>query len=604
MKAGLERWKHLRRWANRAFRRHRDRLLEWRQRWRASEETFHLVLAAAVGIIAGLTNFAFYLGTESIKLIALHQPGDVVEIAEVMHPWLRVLVPSLGGLAAGFVLQYGLRAIPRQATTNMLEVVVAGDGRLPLRTNLIKVLSSLLSIASGASIGREGSIAQLSATLASRGGQAFKWPPYRLRLLVACGAAAGIAAAYNAPIAGAVFAAQIVLGNFSMHLFGPLVCASVVAAMVSRTFFGLAPWYQVPGVEFTHVLQLPWFLVLGCLAGVAGAAFLRLIELCERGFRKTRLPVYARLALAGLVVGTVAIWFPEVWGNGYRATSRILEGEVYTMMFVVGLFAAKLICTVITVGAGTVGGVFTPTLFVGAALGTVFGHLLQAIGWIDPELPVAVFGLVGMGSVLAATTHSPLLAMIIVFEISGNYTLMPPLMLACAFGTVVGQRLHHASVYTEPLRQKGILPEETSRIGGTLEKTVGDLLQEPVTPLAETASLREIADRFLRTPVNFLPVTNKDGRLLGIIALQDLKEYLNAAQADALRIFIASDLMRPPPRCLMPGQRLRDVLPALLGSDARRIPVVNNLTEFKLIGALHRNEALAIVSEAISARRS
>ncbi|MCP5523031.1 MAG: ClcB-like voltage-gated chloride channel protein [Verrucomicrobiales bacterium] len=605
MNAGLERWKHLRRWARRLFQRHRDQLLELRQRWRPREETFHLVLAAAIGIIAGLTNYAFHLGTESAKRVLLHRPGDLVEIAEGLHPWMRILVPTLGGLAAGFVLQYGLRAIRRQTTTNLLEVVVAGDGRIPFRTSLIKVLSSLLSIASGASIGREGSVVQLSSMLASQGGQAFRWPPYRLRLMVACGAAAGIAAAYNAPVAGAVFAAQIVLGNFSMHLFGPLVCASVVAAMVSRTFFGLEPLYQVPEFDFQRVMQLPWFLVLGALAGAVGAAFLKLLDWSERAFKRVVPPVYARLALAGAVVGTTAIWFPEVWGNGYAATSRILGAhEGYTLWFLMGLFVAKLGCTVITVGAGTVGGVFTPTLFVGAALGSVFANVLRALGWIDPEVPVAVFALVGMGSVLAATTHSPLLAMIIVFEISVNYSLMPPLMLACAVGTVVGQRLHQASVYTEPLRLKGILPEETSRLGGALEKTVADLLQEPVPPLRETAPLREVSDRFLRTPVNFLPVVNEGGRLLGVIALQDLKEYLNAAQADALRIFIASDLMRPAPRCLTPSQRLRDVLPALLGSEARRIPVVNNLTEFKLIGVLHRNEALAMLSEAISARRS
>jgi CIC family chloride channel protein len=563
------------------------------------------LLATVVGIVAGLTNVLFYLTTETLKLITLHHPGDVVEAAERMPPGMRVVVPLLGGLAAGLVLQYGLRVVRRQGTTNMLEVVVAGDGRLPLRATLVKVLSSLLSIATGASIGREGSIVHLSAMWASKGGQAFRWPPYRLRLLVACGAAAGMSAAYNAPLAGAVFAAQIVLGNFAMHLFAPLVCASVVATMVSRTFFGLEPLYQVPVVEFTRITQLPWFLVLGALAGVAGAVFLKLMDLCEKGFQRTRLPVYWRLALAGLVAGLVAIWFPEVWGNGYAAISRLLaHPENYSVPLVLGLFLAKLTCTIISVGAGTVGGVFTPTLFVGASLGSVFGLLLQRLGWVGPEVPIAVFGLVGMGSVLAATTHSPLLAMLMVFEISTNYSLVPPLMLACAVGTLVGRRLHESSVYTEPLRRKGILPEETTRLGGALEQTVADLMRDPVPPVRETATLHEIADRFLHTPGNFIPVVDDTERLIGVVALQDLKEYLNASQGDELRIFIALDLMRPPPRCLTPSQRLADVLPHLLTTEMRRVPVVNNLTEYRLIGSLHRNEVLAMISEAIAVRRA
>lgn len=594
-----------RRWVRRVYRRNRDRLLEWRQKWRPSEDTFHLVLASLVGIMAGLTNVLFYLGTEAIKLIMLHHPGDVVEIAEALPPWMRLLAPTLGGVAAGLALHYSRRFEGRGKSSNILEVVVAGDGRLPFRANLLKTLSSMLSIASGASIGREGSVAHLSATLASSSGQRFRWPPYRLRLLVACGAGAGIAAAYNAPIGGAVFAAQIILGSFAMHLFAPLICASVVAAMVSRTFFGLEPWYQVPVFEFTRVMQLPWFFVLGVLTGVAGAAFLRAMEGCEKLFGRTRLPVYLRLAVAGLVVGAVALRYPEVWGNGYRATSRILSGhEGYTLMFVAGLFVAKLGCTVVTVGAGAVGGVFTPTLFVGAALGSVFAQVLQALGWVDPHLPVAVFGLAGMAGALAATTHSPLLAMIMVFEISANYSLVPPLMLCCAVSTLVGRKLHATSVYTEPLRRRGLLTEETTRLGEALEQRVGDLMQEPIKPIREHATLREISDRFLRTQANFLPVVDRNGRLLGVVALQDLKEYLNAAQSDALRVFIAADLMRPPPPCLTPGQKLRDALPVLLASKMRRIPVVNNLTEYRLIGALNRNEALGLLSELISARRT
>ncbi len=221
------------------LRRHWQRLLRIREKVRFSEEAFHLVLAGIVGVLGGLVNLFFYYATESVKFIVLRRPGDIVEVAEMMNQWGRIMAPTLGGLCAGLILYWGLRLVGQQGSSNLLEAVVAGDGRLPLRTAIIKFMSSLITIATGGSIGREGGIVDLSATLASKWGQVSRWPPYRLRLLVGCGAASGIAAAYNAPIAGSVFAAMIVLGNFSMHCFAPLVFSAVVATMVSSDLFGI-----------------------------------------------------------------------------------------------------------------------------------------------------------------------------------------------------------------------------------------------------------------------------------------------------------------------------------------------------------------------------
>ncbi len=576
--------------------------LALRQRLRLSEETLHLSLAALVGVGGGIANFLFYLAIEWVKELALRQPGDPVEIAEVLPWWARLAAPALGGLAAGLVLHWGLRRGRRGDAPNLIEVVVAGDGRLPFRTTLIKVLSSLLSISTGASIGREGSVVSLSAMLASKGGALVNWPPYRLRLLLACGAAAGLAAAYNAPVAGAVFAAQIVLGNFSMNLFAPLVCASVVAAVVSRSFFGIEPWYRVPGFDFTKLSQLPWFLVLGVFAGALGAGFLRLLQTSEAVFRRFKMPVYTRVAVAGVLVGGLAVFVPEVWGNGYVVASRILtEQGAYSLTFLCALLVAKLLATSITVGAGTVGGVFTPTLFLGAALGSIFGHLLHAAELVPEPLPTGAFALVGMGAMLAATTHSPLLAFIAVFEISLNYSLVPPLMLACAVGTLVGRRFHPASVYTEPLRAKGLLGEtDTERLGASVHQKVGDLMQAPVPPVRDNAALREIADRFLVSSNNNLPVVNSDGRLVGLVALQDLKAHLSS-DAEVPGV-IALDVMRPPPGCLTPSLTIQEALPILLASEMRFVPVVNNPIDFKLIGAVVRSEALGLISEAIATR--
>jgi CIC family chloride channel protein len=586
------------------FQRHWQRALRIREKIRFSEETFHLVLAGGVGVIGGLVNLFFYYSNELVRHIFLRRPGDLVEVAERMSDWQRVLTPTLGGLCAGAVLYWGLRLVGPQASTNLLEVVVAGDGRLPLRSAIVKFISSLLTIGSGGSIGREGGIVQLAATVASKWGQWAKWHPYRLRLLVGCGAASGISAAYNAPISGAVFAALIVLGNFSMNLFAPLVFASVVATMVSRSFFGIEPWYTVPAFEFTSLTQLPWFLLLGLLVGVLGAVFLRLLNVAEALFKRLQVPIYVRLAIGGLVVGIIALQFPGVWGNGYTVTNSILHGDypqaLRGLWFLIGLFLAKLIATLATVGSGAVGGVFTPTLFLGAGLGAIFGMSLQQLG-VGEGLPLAPFVVVGMGGMLSATTRSPLLAMIMIFEISLDYSLMPPLMLACVVAILVARRLHPESIYTEPLRRKGLtVPQETTTSEAATERKVADLMRAPVPPIRETASLSEIAERFLRSANNFLPVVDARNQLLGVVALQDLKEYLGGG--DEVLGVIAYDLMRPPPPCVTPNQRLLDVLPVVLTSEQRNVPVVNTLKENRLVGALARAEVLGILSEAIAAR--
>jgi CIC family chloride channel protein len=591
--------------ATRAYiRSHWRKLLQIRERIRVSEEAVHLLIAGGVGVCGGFINILFYQAIAAIQFALTGERGrNIVEVAISLvhaHQWAWVVaIPAIGGLLSGLVLYWGTRLAGKQGTSNLLEVVVAGDGRLPFRTGIVRTLSSMLSIGSGSSIGREGAIVQLSATVASKAGQKAGWQPYRLRLLVACGAASGMAAAYNAPIAGAVFAAQIVLGNFSMNLFAPLLFSSVIATMVSRSFFGLKPWYVVPQFEFNSIAQLPWFILLGILAGILGAVFLKLLRYSKAIFKPVPRP-YLQMAAGGLIVGLIALQFPEVWGNGYVVNNRILQQE-YGLPEVVGIFFAKLLATVISVGSGAVGGVFTPTLFLGAGLGSMLGSTLQEWHLAPAHLTPGIFALVGMGCVLSATTRSPLLAIIMILEISLNYSLMPALMLGCAVSTLVSRRFHPNSIYTEPLRLRS-LEVESYRLGEATQQTVGDLMRAPVEPIRETTHLPQIAERFLTGTNNFLPVVDSTRRLIGIVALQDLKEHLNAGSE--LSAVIAYDIMRPAPRCVTPGQKLIDALPVLLSSEQRNIPVVNTFEENRLIGSLPRTESLSLLSEAISATTS
>ena len=558
-----------------------------------------------------------------IQWIVFQKSGDSAVLAQDLGEFLRILVPTLGGILAGMVLLLKSHLSGIQKPTNVLEVVAVGDGRIGMRSTLVSAWSSLLSIGTGASIGREGAITQLTATFASKWGQFHQWQPYRLRLMVACGAAAGLAAAYNAPIAGALFAALVLVGNFSMNLFAPLVMASVMATMVSRFWFGIEPWYELPeSIDYgqaARLSQMGWFLVLGIISGAGGAFFLKSIQNAQSATGKYAWPSWAKLGLAGLAVGLIALVFPGVWGNGYEITNQILhvessetgfteliQGSVLSdlqawqipLVVLAGLLVAKFVATVCTVGAGTVGGVFTPTLFLGAGLGAAFGQALGLFDFAD-NTPTVAFALVGMGSVLAATTRSPLLAMILIFEISLKYELMPPLMIGCVVATLVSQKLHKASVYSAPLHRRGLLvDQESRRMGSATDRCIGDVMVGPTSPIKETSSLPEISEIFLHSPRNYLPVLSIDKRLVGVISLQDLKAHLNAG--DELRAVIALDLMRPPETFMTPNRRLMEALPEIMGSEMEMIPVVNSNREMRLVGSVSRSETLGLMSEVIA----
>ena len=592
-------------------------------RMMANEEVFHLVLAAIIGVIGGFVNRAFLELVALIQWIVFQKSGDSAVLAQDLGAFFRILVPTLGGILAGMVLLLRSHLSGIQKPTNVLEVIAVGDGRIGMRSTLVNAWSSLLSIGTGASIGREGAITQLTATFASKWGQFHQWQPYRLRLMVACGAAAGLAAAYNAPIAGALFAALVLVGNFSMNLFAPLVMASVVATMVSRFWFGIEPWYELPeSIDYgqaARLSQMGWFLVLGIISGAGGAFFLKSIQNAQSATGKYAWPSWAKLGLAGLAVGLIALVFPGVWGNGYEITNQILHGESsetgfteliqgsvlsdlqawqIPLVVLAGLLVAKFVATVCTVGAGTVGGVFTPTLFLGAGLGAAFGQALDLFDFAD-KTPTVAFALVGMGSVLAATTRSPLLAMILIFEISLKYELMPPLMIGCVVATLVSQKLHKASVYSAPLHRRGlVVDQESRRMGSATDRCIGDVMVGPTSPIKETAAMPEISEIFLRSPRNYLPVLSVDKRLVGVISLQDLKAHLNAG--DELRAVIALDLMRPPETFLTPNRRLMEALPEIMGSEMEMIPVVNSNREMRLVGSVSRSETLGLMSEVIA----
>lgn len=408
-----------------------------------------LVIAATVGVLGALAVEGFRAALFSLEsLLVGARGGQLVAAARHLVPEHRLLAPAFGALAGGLLLWLTRRAASEGAQSvrrhgDYIEAVAIGDGRLDVRDGLLKAAASLLVVSTGGAVGREGAMVLLAALLASVLG---RWlgRVVDLRLLVSCGAAAGLAAAYHAPLAGAVFVAEILLGSLALARLGPVVVAAVMAHATATVLGSSSTLFSVSPSPAPGSIQVLLALLLGLAGGVFGAGLLRWLQAARDFFVATRLSPPLAFMLGGLVVGALSLVRPEVWGNGYSSIQQQLDAAP-AWGLLAAVLALKLIAIAATTGSGAPGGVFTPTLFVGAALGGLAAAAATAAGL--PAAASPVYALVGMAVLLAATTHAPVMAALMVFEMSGQYALLPLLLPACVIATLVSRRLQPRSVY-------------------------------------------------------------------------------------------------------------------------------------------------------------
>lgn len=411
-----------------------------------------LCAAALMGLLGALATVVFreMLAWTQILLGGEDTPHGMVSLARGLSPWQRFLMPAIGGAIAGAVLQMAARWLPKRGAADYMEAISIGRGVIGFRQTVARSLSSIFSIGSGASIGREGPMVQLAAMLSSLTGRYLVLPPRHLRLLVACGATAGITSAYNAPIAGALFISEIVYGAIASATLVPLVVSSVVANIVTRQILHYDAVFHMPPFTFVSGWEVINYLGLGVIAGLAAPQFLRFLDTARAAFGRVPAPLWARMALGGLIVGALSVVNPEVWGNGYSVVNSMLHTQ-WAWQAVAAILLLKTLATAASVGSGAVGGVFTPTLFVGAALGALYGTGLQALFPAGDLSAVSSYAVVGMGALLAATTYAPLMSILMIFEMTLSYEVMLPLMLACITGYVIAHRIRPDSVYSKSL---------------------------------------------------------------------------------------------------------------------------------------------------------
>jgi chloride channel protein, CIC family len=555
----------------------------WVQEWiRPTELQGTLIWAGVIGFAGAVCSIAYRIATSFLhKILTGSSAPGLVESFTELPPWGRLVVPAIGGLIAGTIIHFGSRFRGQITTTDYMEAVVLGDGRISARQSLVKSLSALFTNASGGSIGREGPLVQLAAMVASLAGRVQRWTTPRLRLLVACGAAAGIASAYNAPISGSVFVAEIVLGSMAMEIFGPLVFASVIATLTVRAFLGPGPLYQIPLFRLNRNWEIIPYLLLGLTSGLVAPWFIRLLRASENWAGKISAPVYLKMCVGGLIVGMLAVFYPQVCGNGYSVVNEILGGQwLWETLALILIF--KVLATAATFGSGAVGGVFTPTLFVGASLGFLFGTATQyATG--SALLNPSAFAIVGMGAFLAAATHAPIMAIVMIFELTLDYQIILPLMLACVVGYYTSIKIEKHSIYAEALKRKGA-GDYARQLA---ELHVRDLMKPNPLTVSPTTGFSEIAEKFIATRFNYLYVTDHGG-FLGAVSLHDIKSYLNTPEL--AKVVIAGDLLRDSFPLVRADASLIEALERFSHHDGERLPVVSH--ERHLVGSIAKTDVI------------
>jgi CIC family chloride channel protein len=542
--------------------------------------------AALVGLCGALSSVAFREGLRLLELLFTGQSSSLEKAAAAMSWWHRILLPLGGAILAGLVLRQAGRVLASPRAVDYMEAVRVGDGSISVRATLANSFSSLLTISSGGSIGREGPMVQLAAMLGSRLGRFARAPIPRLRLMVACGGAAGIAAAYNAPISGALFVSEIILGGTAMESFGPLVVASVVSAATVHRFLGFSPVYVVPKVQFASNWELVFYVVLGVLLGHLAPPFLASLDFAKSRFVKLRLPLEWQLGLGGLIVGVISVAVPDVWGNGFGAVNSILSMHLVGW-FLLAVLVAKLAATVATVGSGAVGGVFTPTLFLGCAIGALFGQVVHTLLPGVTSVPTA-YALVGMGGFLSATTHAPLTSILMLFEMTQDYDMVLPLMLACVTAHYTakvyrrGESIYHAAL-------KG----RTSGDGWQLN-TVAALIKPAAAVFARDMTLRDMFEKLPRRPLERAYVT--DGSEL--VGWLDLRELLAATRADKVdAAATVASVTRPEILTLTEDMSLGAALDVFLRARANVLPVTGGEWRNNLLGEISRQDVLLAMQD-------
>lgn len=550
-----------------------------------------VALALAVGAGAGLGAIVFrWLIRSFTRMFSGHGDYSVAgHAANAYVPWLGMwfvlVAPVLGGLVYGPLVDRFARETRGHGVPEVMLSVAQRGGRIAPRVAVIKSLASALCIGCGGSVGREGPIVQIGSALGSALGRWARVAEERLRVLVACGAAAGIAATFDAPLAGVFFAMELILREFTVESFGVVVLAAVTASVIGRAVLGDAAFLQLPAFHVHHPVEYLLYAGLGLSAGAVGVGFTRILylteDVCDWAWRG---PEWLRPGVGGLLLGGLLLGLPQMYGVGYPVLENAIGGR-YAIGFLLLLLAGKMVATSLTIGIGGSGGVFAPSLFMGAMFGTAFGLLVHHLA---PGLtgPVGAYGLVGMGAVFAGAARAPITAVIIMFELTGEYTIILPLMLAIASATLISRMVSGDTIYTLKLRRRGI-HLDAPPVNPLATTPVAEVMEPVPEPLPDSTPLNRAARLLALSEHGVLPVTDATGAYRGTITARAAAQALTDDGQTQQTVGDLTELPVP----VTAGQPIADALQILVSGHGTGLPVLDE-TKTALVGWITHQRAL------------
>ncbi|MBM9615847.1 chloride channel protein [Desulfobulbus rhabdoformis] len=552
-----------------------------------------IMIAAFIGVMSGVAIIVFRESVEFVDEIALGWGYELLGIDK--GGWRRLLLPILPMLGASLLIPLSL-SFPGEVNgygfTNFLRKVNLENGVIRARSLFIKIVATALTIGSGNSAGVEGPIAQIGGAVGSQVGQRFRVSGKRMKVYIAAGCAGGIAGIFNAPLAGMFFAAEIVLlGTYEISSFSALVISSALSTVISRAYYGEIPAFPIPAYSIVNpFVELPLYTLMAVIVGVTAVMHIHFFYGIRDLFRKVPVHPQIKPIFGALLVGSIAIFFPQIMGNGYEYIEVSLTGDAIVWQMMVLVFL-KSLATSITLGSGGAGGVFAPALFIGAVLGGAYGGIVH---YLFPAYTASAgaYATVGIGAFLAATTHAPLTAIFLLFEMTGNYMIIIPVMLTAIVGTVTSSWLYHDSMDTVDFTREGIDIHEGREVAIMKSIRVGKAITEDVDFISETANINHLLQlfRFARNSFYF-PVINAKGLMVGVVSMQDVKTILHSEEERVCHLVGAictrDVIMLTPDTNCYEAMKLFDVK----GID--EIPVVESQEEPWVLGMLKRQDVVA-----------
>jgi CIC family chloride channel protein len=576
--------------------------------------------AVVVGAGTGLGAVGFVRLIDIVQVLFFEKGENTFAF---LGRWLIIIVPTIGGLLVGPIIAYFSSEAKGHGVPEVMQAMALHGGRIRPRVVLAKIAASSLCIGTGGSAGREGPIVQVGAALGSTLGQWLHVSDTRLRNLVACGSAAGIAATFNAPIAGVLFAVEIILGELHLGDLGNVVISAVTASTIARVFLGERPAFIIPRSGAQAPWELLLYLLLGALAAFAAVGFTRLLYWFEDRFDSWRFPEALKPGVGGLMLGSIAFFypavlglgfvpslvglmdvpvsgnFPFVFGSGFPVIEDTLLGQVpFILLFV--LVFLKPLATSLTLGSGNSGGIFAPSLFTGAVLGGAIGKIVESVA---PGLTAGAgaFAIVGMAAVFAGAARAPFTAILIVFEMTDDYRLILPLMAAVVVSVAVAERLERESIYTLKLTRRGIRLHAGRAVDVMESVQVGEVMvKKPISVTLDTPAT-VLAQRFIDTGRHGFPVLDSGGKLAGVVSLEDYRRAM-AGQPPETTALTVRDIAIRDVVTVYPDDTVGLALRRMAPRDISRLPVVAREDPHKLIGMVRRNDIVRAYEVGVTRR--